>query len=257
MLTLSCLFCLRLAIGLLACLLLLSPTQVNPRFYRTHFLTVVGLGAGALVLSWDMTTPWLPALLLGGVVTALFGSVAWSLDGAPAGRVLILVTGLLLAMSLAFVEHTQSRERTSDEARSDLAWRLGGDVASAAILGAATTAMLMGHSYLIAPAMSLTPLMRLLAALVIATAVRMIIGAIGLGLYSSNRSQAMGDVLVWLPVRWALGFIGPLVLGWMAWRAARIRSTQSATGILYVVVIFCVLGELTGELLLATTGYVL
>ena len=28
-----------------------------------------------------------------------------------------------------------------------------------------------------------------------------------------------------------------------------IRSTQSATGILYVVVIFCFLGELTGQLL--------
>ena len=32
--------------------------------------------------------------------------------------------------------------------------------------------MLMGHSYLIAPAMSLTPLMRLLAALALAVAVR-------------------------------------------------------------------------------------
>ena len=46
-----------------------------------------------------------------------------------------------------------------------------------------------------------------------------------------------------------LGFVAPLVLGWMAWQTARIRSTQSATGILYVVVIFCFLGELTSLLL--------
>jgi hypothetical protein len=46
-----------------------------------------------------------------------------------------------------------------------------------------------------------------------------------------------------------LGFVGPLVFGWMAWQSARIRSTQSATGILYVVVIFCFLGELTGQLM--------
>src|SRR5439155_1443881 len=42
-----------------------------------------------------------------------------------------------------------------------------------------------------------------------------------------------------------------LALAWMAWQAARIRSTQSVTGILYVVVIFCFLGELTNQLLLA------
>ena len=50
-------------------------------------------------------------------------------------------------------------------------------------------------------------------------------------------------------MRWAVGFAGVLGLTWMAWRTARIRSTQSATGILYVVVIFCFLGELTGQLL--------
>jgi hypothetical protein len=57
------------------------------------------------------------------------------------------------------------------------------------------------------------------------------------------------DVLLWLPVRWALGFLGPLALNGLAWQTARIRSTQSATGILYVVVIFCFLGELTSQLL--------
>src|SRR5262249_37027604 len=57
------------------------------------------------------------------------------------------------------------------------------------------------------------------------------------------------DAALWLPLRWGLGFVGPLVLGGMAWQTARMRSTQSATGILYVVVIFCFLGELTAELL--------
>jgi hypothetical protein len=50
-------------------------------------------------------------------------------------------------------------------------------------------------------------------------------------------------------VRWLLGFLGPLALTWMAWQTAKIHSTQSATGILYVVVIFCFLGELTSLLL--------
>jgi hypothetical protein len=36
----------------------------------------------------------------------------------------------------------------------------------------------------------------------------------------------------------------------MAWKTATIRSTQSATGILYVVVILTFLGELIGQVLL-------
>src|ERR671937_331910 len=36
-------FCLRLACGMLACLLLLPRALIGPRFYRTHFLTALGL----------------------------------------------------------------------------------------------------------------------------------------------------------------------------------------------------------------------
>jgi hypothetical protein len=43
----------------------------------------------------------------------------------------------------------------------------------------------------------------------------------------------------------------------MAWECARIRSTQAATGILYVVVIVTFLGELTSLLLLEKKGYIL
>ncbi len=64
-------------------------------------------------------------------------------------------------------------------------------------------------------------------------------------------------MVLWLGVRWVIGLVGPLVLGWMAWETARIRSTQSATGILYVVVILVFLGELTSQLLLEKTGFML
>jgi hypothetical protein len=62
---------------------------------------------------------------------------------------------------------------------------------------------------------------------------------------------------LWLGVRWLVGLVGPLALAWMAWETARIRSTQSATGILYVVVILVLIGELTSQLLLARTGFIL
>jgi hypothetical protein len=93
--------------------------------------------------------------------------------------------------------------------------------------------------------------MRLLAAVAVALAVRAAADGWALARWTSEHSLASlnGEAALWLPVRWAVGLLAPLVLDFMAWRAARIRSTQSATGILYVVVIFCFLGELTALLL--------
>jgi hypothetical protein len=252
------LFCLRLALGLLACLLLLSPAQVNPRFYRTQFLAALGLALGALLLGWNLGTPWVRAILIANVLGTGLGSLSWSLEGAPAGRIAIVVTALGIMAALVLVQHEQVEQIQEPRSPSEFGWLLLADFISACLLGCAMTAMLMGHSYLIAPTMSLTPLLRLLTALFVITVLRMALSGVGLLLWSwsDDRNANLGDVAIWLPVRWVLGFLGPLVLGWMAWQSAKIRSTQSATGILYVVVVLCLLGELTGQLLLAETRYI-
>jgi len=117
----------------------------------------------------------------------------------------------------------------------------------------------MGHSYLISPAMTISPLMRLLGALGLSVLLRIALAIAGLrGWTGGDGASVMEtELLVWLPARWLLGLIAPLILGWMAWETARIRSTQSATGILYVVVIVSFLGELTSQLLMEKTGFVL
>jgi hypothetical protein len=237
-------FSLRLAAGMLAALLPLSPAQINPRFYRTHFLTALGCVVLAAVFRDDAGGWPLLALLVAASGLAFLGSVSWSLEGAPGGRTLIALTAVTLAAALV------RQEAVSVEGPA-LAWNLAGDALSAGVLGTALTAMLIGHSYLIAPAMSLTPLLRLLALLAVAVLLRM--GADGCLLWCWTREQSLGNLnsegVLLLFARWGVGFLGPLGLTWMAWQAARIRSTQSATGILYVVVIFCFLGELTGQLL--------
>src|SRR5262249_54375253 len=113
---------------------------------------------------------------------------------------------------------------------------------------------LVGHFYLIAPAMSLAPLLRLLRALFAAGLVRLAVAGAGLWHWTADPSLVNLETALWLVPRWGVGLVGPLALGWMAWEAAKIRSTQSATGILYVAVIFCFLGEMTGLLLLNKTG---
>jgi hypothetical protein len=252
-------FCLRLALGLMAALLLLAPAQINPRFYRTHFLVMLGLTVGAALFVRDTAGPALWAALAGGLVLAFAGSVVWSLEGAPAGRTLIVLSILTLAAALVLNEKYEGPGSTDGSAGSSYFVLCASSFASAALLGIATTAMLLGHSYLIAPGMSIQPLMRLLAALAVAVLLRAVLAGAALASWTSvySLTNLNNEAVLWLPVRWGLGIVGPLVLAYLTWQTARIRSTQSATGILYVVVIFCFLGELTSQLLLNTTGYAL
>ena len=80
---------------------------------------------------------------------------------------------------------------------------------------------------------------------------RSVVAGSGLGLWAGEHSLTiLNEVTLFLPVRWGIGLVGPFVLAIMAWQTARIRSTQSATGILYVVVILTFLGELVSQVLL-------
>src|SRR5437016_2589568 len=133
-------FCLRLACGLLGCLPLLPAAQVNPRFYRTHFLTALGLCVLALVLLHQTAAPALWAALLAAVVLTFGGAVVWRLEGAPGGRVLLALAlaAALAALALTSADHPVVA-RSPDRAAAALPWLWADDVASAALLGSATT----------------------------------------------------------------------------------------------------------------------
>ncbi len=243
-------FALRLACGLIGSLLLLSPALSNPRFYRTHFLTALGLAALAAVFlrGEAQTALW---LALGAALVLTFaGSLAWSIAGAPGGRSLVFLAAVSLIAALG-LNPVPGSSRISP-------WLFANELSSAALLGSATTAMLMGHSYLIAPSMSLVPLFRLIGLLLGSVLIRGAMAGITLASWTAEHSLfKLNDVTMLLPLRWGMGVVAPLVLGLMAWQTTRIRSTQSATGILYVVVIFCFLGELFSLLLYRFSGLVL
>jgi hypothetical protein len=230
-------FCLRLASGLALSLVFLPPRTVQPRFYRIQLMIVLGLTAAAAAWAWSAEQPDAFWLALGvGLAGSLVGTFCWSFEGAPGGMVAIGATFVALIMAAVSL--------TSPDART-----LADTLTSAGLLGSATTAMLMAHWYLIAPTLSLQPLLRLLAVLFIAVILRAFVAAAGLWPWANTTIALDSVAWLWLGVRWLVGLAGPLVLGWMAWQAARIRATQSATGILYVVVIFIFLGELTDQLL--------
>ena len=231
---------------------ILNPAQIPPRFYRVHFLTALGLLAVVGILFGESATVGFWVIYAAAVLACVIGSIVWHLDDAPFGRACVYLAPIALAACLIYGGILQ-------RAGVDSPLRIVDDVAAALVLGSATTAMLMGHSYLVAPAMTIAPLMRLLAALAVSVVFRIALACVGLWLWTSSRSPGNleTELLLWLPVRLALGLIAPLVLGWMAWETARIRSTQSATGILYVVVILTFLGELMSQLLLEKTGFTL
>jgi hypothetical protein len=239
-------FCLRLALGMLGTLFLLSPRQMHPRFFRTHFLTVLGLCLAATILNWGA---WLGFLSPAAVVLAFLGAVAWIFERPPIGWTLVVLTGAASLTALAFAEPPTIY-------RTPLAGRLASDLTAAALLGTAMTAMLVGHSYLISLGLSIQPLMRHLYALGIAILLRVAVAGSALWFWTADHelTNVNDETVLWLPVRWLVGLAGPLVFGWMAYRTAKIRSTQSATGILYVVVILTFLGELTSLLLMRETG---
>src|ERR1700730_9563228 len=131
------LFCLRLAGGLVGSLLLFSPGPVNPRFYRAHFLTVLGLTAVATLCLWETAAVELGGVLCAGILLAFLGSLVWSLEGAPGGRWLFMLTVAELIAALAFIEWNAPPPEDTMTRATHPVWLFAGDLTSAALLGTA------------------------------------------------------------------------------------------------------------------------
>src|SRR5258706_2087629 len=75
----------------------------------------------------------------------------------------------------------------------------------------------------------------------------------GLGL-PSFRHYILSTSGVFFWQRVLFGLAGPSLLSYMTWETAKIRSTQSATGILYVDFFTVVVGEVLAKYLLLATN---
>ena len=62
---------------------------------------------------------------------------------------------------------------------------------------------------------------------------------------------SVGGIFFWQRVLFGLG--GPALLSYLTWETAKIRSTQSATGILYVDLFTVIVGEVLAKYLLLAT----
>ncbi len=165
---------------------------------------------------------------------------------AAAGAALLLATPQLSALAPA------------------LPYRLlltGGAVfSSALLLGWSLITMLLGHWYLVSPRLTFRHLVIFSWVLMAVIGLRLL--TVGAGLAAAAVSQAgywplltglTGQgMFFWFRVLWGLAI--PVTLGILSLHCARQRSNQSATGILYVVVVGTFIGELTAYYLIITTG---
>jgi protein NrfD len=135
-------------------------------------------------------------------------------------------------------------------------------LSSAALLGGVCTAMVLGHWYLIIPSMRVTHLQSivklhiasmLVRVVVVVAAVFLAIAAWQPGLGPSFRHYIASAAGVFFWQRVLFGLAGPALLSYLTWETAKIRSTQSATGILYVDFFTVVVGEVLSKYLVLAT----
>jgi hypothetical protein len=234
-------FAVRLVFGLVVALML-TPWRVVPlRFFRIQCQIALGVlvlaSLSQATATGAVTDFWLLVTASGA---AYLATVSWGL-GLPS---------VATALDLAILGATGAWMALASSAADSGGWVM--DAAdrgiSSLLLGGTLHSMLLGHYYLIAPAMTISPLNRSLDLLAAAIAGRCALAGIAtwLGPHGSaaiSPGHLPGDVAI-LAMRWGMGVVGVGVSVVLARRTAAIRSTQSATGILYITTIFVLFGEL-------------
>src|SRR5688572_3867676 len=126
----------------------------------------------------------------------------------------------------------------------------------AAMTGLALMDMLLGHAYLTASQMTMRPfarLNRMLAGVLIVRALAATAGALVLQQWRPLE-MLWGVHGLMMITRWLVGLVVPAVFVYMAHDCIKRRSTQAATGILYVAGVLIFIGEIVALHLVRSTG---
>jgi hypothetical protein len=134
---------------------------------------------------------------------------------------------------------------------------------SALMLGGACTAMILGHWYLVLPSMEVSYLQSIVKGHIVSMLIRVVVVAAAVWFAVATWQADSGapsfrhymlsvdGIFFWQRV--LFGLAGPAVLSYLTWETAKIRSTQSATGILYVDFFTVVVGEVLAKYIVLAT----
>jgi hypothetical protein len=258
------LFLTHLGVGICFTLLLIG-REAGVKFFRFN----AGLAAAILASGMLLRPPEasVAADAQGIAVAALFVATSaiagyWVLIGRalPSMRPVLLWTSVI-AGTLALI--MQALALDGRVAAGPRLLAIVSFLSSAALLGGSCTAMILGHWYLVLPSLDVAHLQSIVKfhisstivrGLVVAAAVFLAIAAWqpGAGPRFDRYILSVAGVFFWQRV--LFGLVGPGVLSYLTWQTAKIRSTQSATGILYVDFFTVIVGELLAKYLLLATA---
>ena len=132
---------------------------------------------------------------------------------------------------------------------------------SSLLLGISNFAMLLGHYYLVVPKLSEEPLIYCLWifwAILFIRITSSVTTILTTGAPFLEEETLLGDGYMynWLfiSMRYMWGYAAPLILSLFTFKLCKLRSLQSATGVLYIVEFFVIVGELVSVYLMAKHG---
>ena len=253
------LFLAHLGIGVAGTLLLVGHAA-GVKFFRFNagFATIVLL----IALAFRPETLAGDAL---GLVALMVATGALLVYWATMGRALSRVRPLLLWTTLlgggaALI--AQGLSLSAVEMGPAPALTILSFLSSAALLGSVCTAMILGHWYLVLPSMEPSLLQSIVKFHIGSTFLRIavVVAVVWVALATwqspsgagySRYALSIEGVFLWQ--RLLFGLAAPVVLALLTWETAKIRSTQSATGILYVDFFTVIVGEVLAKYLFLST----
>jgi len=256
------LFLAHLGVGIIATLVAVS-REAGVKFFRFN----AGLAAIliAVALAFRPSGSESGALGVTALVALAVAELAVLVYWATVGRALASIRPAIVAVGVgagivALV--AQALVVSADRALPTEVMTVVSFLSSAALLGGACTAMILGHWYLVIPSMQVSHLQSMVKVHIASMVVRIVaVGAAvvlaiatwqpGLGPSFRHYITSIDGIFFWQRV--LFGLAGPALLSYLTWETAKIRSTQSATGILYVDFFTVVVGEVLAKYILLAT----
>ncbi len=221
-----------------------------------------GGGAGGWPVESLLTPTVLLAVALGAAaIGTLVARADLSRASLPSKKIFFLLSvfaSMTLLISRTGVEPFASRPALG------AGWLAAGLVLGALLFGGVIWAMNLGHWYLVSKSLPFVLLVRATEAFAVLALLRAVLALVALGLVARTSHGPAGDALAdlvdpmrdgfffWSRVLW--GIAAPLVLAPFVVKTARMRSNQAATGLLYVGVVFVLVGELLAAYLTLRSG---
>jgi len=256
------LFLAHLGIGVVFTLTIVS-RDAGVKFFRFNAGLAAILIAAAFAFRPPDDTGTLARAALAALVVAEAAVVLyWATVGRALASVRPAILGTACGASLVALV-TQAFAASSGKVAIDQIMTVASFLSSAALLGGACTAMILGHWYLVIPSLQVQHLQSIVKVHIGSLVVRVAVASAAVfvaiatwqpGVGPSFRHYILSVAGIFFWQRVLFGLFGPALLSYLTWETAKIRSTQSATGILYVDFFTVVVGEVLAKYLLLATG---